>query len=143
MSKENAVAAPSLWQELFHAALYKPTQGRIARQATAIACALMCIIGAWRLYESGALRRTVQLQYGIPVAIVVIGCWLSYRIVNWPAFADFLIGVEAEMNKVSWPSWGELKRSSFVVITLIFGLTMLLFAYDSILWLLFTYVLGL
>ena len=31
---------------------------------------------------------------------------------NMPRFADFLIAVEAEMNKVSWPSKAELIRSS-------------------------------
>ena len=35
-------------------------------------------------------------------------------------FADFLIAVEAEMTKVSWPSRGELVRSSIVVILVIF-----------------------
>ena len=34
--------------------------------------------------------------------------WISYRLVNIPAFADFLIAVEAEMNKVSWPTRHEL-----------------------------------
>ena len=33
-----------------------------------------------------------------------------------PAFADFLIAVEAEMNKVSWPTRTELFRGSMVVI---------------------------
>ena len=37
------------------------------------------------------------------VAVLAFGLWLGYRIVNVPQFADFLIAVEAEMNKVSWP----------------------------------------
>ncbi len=47
-----------------------------------------------------------------------------------PAFADFLIAVEAEMNKVSWPSWGELVRWSVVVIVMIFAIGFLLAALD-------------
>ena len=39
-----------------------------------------------------------------------------------PGFADFLIAVEAEMNKVSWPSRGELFRASIVVLVMIFVL---------------------
>lgn len=31
----------------------------------------------------------------------VVGIWFGYRLVNWPRFADFLISVEAELNKVS------------------------------------------
>jgi preprotein translocase subunit SecE len=50
-----------------------------------------------------------------------------------PTFADFLISVEGEMNKVSWPSRSELFRASLVVILVIFFLAALLFAYDYIL----------
>jgi len=59
--------------------------------------------------------------------------WLGFRIVNWPSFADFLIAVEAEMNKVSWPSRTELIRASMVVIVLMFGLTAVLYTYDLVL----------
>jgi len=63
--------------------------------------------------------------------------WLGFRIVNLPSFADFLIAVEAEMNKVSWPSRTELIRASMVVIVLMFGLMAVLFTYDFVLnWLL-------
>ncbi len=34
----------------------------------------------------------------------MVGLWLCFRLVNMPRFADFLIAVEAEMNKVSWPT---------------------------------------
>ena len=50
--------------------------------------------------------------------------------VQLPSFADFLISVEAEMNKVSWPTWTELFRSSMVVILMIFILAGILFFYD-------------
>ena len=36
--------------------------------------------------------------------LLAAGLWASYRLVNVPAVADFLIAVEAEMNKVSWPT---------------------------------------
>jgi preprotein translocase subunit SecE len=64
---------------------------------------------------------------------MAIGVWASFRVVNIPAFADFLISVEGEMNKVSWPSRGELFRASVVVILVIFFLAFLLFAYDALL----------
>jgi len=51
-------------------------------------------------------------------------------LVQMPSFADFLISVEAEMNKVSWPAWSELIRASIVVILLIFILAGILFFYD-------------
>jgi len=43
------------------------------------------------------------------------------------AVRDFLIAVEAEMNKVSWPSRAELVRSAAVVIFVIFLLATVLF----------------
>jgi preprotein translocase subunit SecE len=50
--------------------------------------------------------------------------------VNVPGFADFLIAVEAEMNKVSWPTRTELYRSSVVVLVTIFVLAVVLFVFD-------------
>ncbi len=64
---------------------------------------------------------------------MLLGAWAAFRVVNIPAFADFLISVEGEMNKVSWPSRGELFRASVVVILVIFFLAALLFLYDALL----------
>ena len=50
-----------------------------------------------------------------------------------PRFADFLIAVEAEMAKVSWPTRGELFRSSLVVLFTIFALAAVLSVFD-VLW---------
>ena len=47
-----------------------------------------------------------------------------------PSFADFLIAVEAEMNKVSWPTRTELVRSSLVVIFLMFFMALILVFFD-------------
>ncbi|MEC8240045.1 MAG: preprotein translocase subunit SecE, partial [Planctomycetota bacterium] len=54
------------------------------------------------------------------------------RLVQLPRFADFLIAVEAEMNKVSWPAQGELVKASIVVIFVIFFLAGVLFSFDLI-----------
>lgn len=79
-------------------------------------------------------RGTVPVtQYVIPSIVLAVGIWASFRIVNIPRFADFLISVEAEMNKVSWPSRNQLWRASMVVIVVIFFLAGLLFVYDLVL----------
>ena len=49
-----------------------------------------------------------------------------------PKFADFLIAVEAEMTKVSWPTQTELVRSSLVVIFFIVSLAAILFMFDLV-----------
>jgi preprotein translocase subunit SecE len=130
----------AFFEELFRVGLYKRNQGRIARQATFAALALIFALGAWALSEtlsSYGVQPTEQepgvqnaVQYLVPLALLLAGLWASFRIVNMPSFADFLISVEGEMNKVSWPSRGELFRASIVVMLVIFFLAALLFVYD-------------
>ncbi|MEM9353234.1 MAG: preprotein translocase subunit SecE [Planctomycetota bacterium] len=117
---------------LFTASRYKRTQGRIARQVTLGALLAAVAAGAARL--SGAFANDdVTWRYIVPLAVFGLGSWICFRIVNIPKFADFLISVEAEMNKVSWPSREELFRASVVVIVVIFFLAGLLFGYDLLL----------
>ena len=111
--------------------IYKRSQGRShpagdVRRAVAVA-----IWPYWRLLAAVSddlLRRLwvasvcrVTRLPGLRVA-GWLPVWSSYRLVNVPAFADFLIAVEAEMNKVSWPTRTELFRGSMVVLIMIFVL---------------------
>lgn len=124
-------AGPSMLAELFHAGLYKPNQGKAVRQLTFAALAVMVAIACWQL--SGWLdSKSEALKYPLPLALLLIGGWICYRAVNVPRFADFLIAVQAEMNKVSWPSRQELIRSSIVVIVVIVLLAVILFGFDII-----------
>jgi preprotein translocase subunit SecE len=131
-------------QEMFRFGLYKRNQGRIARQATFWAFVAIVALGVWELtkYLGGYISdvgsnnpdwptwKQHLVHYGFPLTLLAIGLWASFRLVQMPAFADFLISVEGEMNKVSWPSRGELFRASLVVILVIFFLAGLLFLYD-------------
>ncbi len=136
MGKENTIAGSGgSWHflnNLLRTDLYKRTQGKIVRQATCIVIWIVFALGAWRLHDF-MIEYSTAMRISVPAVLLVAGLWLGYRLVNDPAFADFLIAVEAEMNKVSWPSQVELIRASLVVIILIFGLTMVLFSYDVIL----------
>jgi preprotein translocase subunit SecE len=127
-------SAPLL-PELFHTSVYKPNQGRIVRQLTALTIWIIVTLGTWRLYGTlrGAFDSGSYWIPAIPAALLLAGMWFGYRVVNWPRFADFLIAVEAEMNKVTWPSKDELIRASIVVIFTIFFLAVALFLFD-ILW---------
>jgi preprotein translocase subunit SecE len=125
-------AVHPLWRDLFSVGIYKRSQGRIARQVTFGVLATVVGLGAWSLHRF-LMDQRVGVQVGAAAAVLVIGWWMSYRAVNMPRFADFLIAVEAEMNKVSWPSRGELFRSSMVVIITMFGLAATLYFYD-LLW---------
>ena len=131
MVKEGNTALNPFWRELFSVGVYNRSQGRIARQVTFAAIVLMVALGAWSL--KGFLTQSVSnltTVYVASTAVLVLGMWLAFRLVNMPRFADFLIAVEAEMNKVSWPTRTELVRSSIVVIFTIFGLMFVLYFFD-------------
>ncbi len=121
----------ALFQELFRVGLYKRTQGRIARQVTFAAIAICILAGAYQLIGSMTWMGP-QWSLPVPGAVAVVGLWVAYRLVNMPSFADFLIAVEAEMNKVSWPTRTELYRSSVVVLVTVFVLASLLFMFDIV-----------
>jgi preprotein translocase subunit SecE len=129
MAKEKQAAATPFLRELFQVSIYKRNQGRITRQVTFGVLAIMVCLGAWRL-GLFLVDRGREVQFTVPIVIAAIGVWFAFRLVNLPAFADFLIAVEAEMNKVSWPTRTELFRSSMVVIFCIFFLAAVLFGYD-------------
>jgi preprotein translocase subunit SecE len=132
MGKQKSIAASNFLQQLWQAGVYKRTQGRIARQVTFAALAVAILFGVWQLFNA-FVTADDWVRYSVPGIIAAVGLWLSYRLVNYPPFADFLIAVEAEMNKVSWPTRGELWRSALVVIVVIFVLAAVLFLYD-VLW---------
>ena len=123
-----------LTRELLHAAVYKPNQGRIVRQLTCLAIWLIVGLGCWALSATlrGSLDSDSLMVLGIPGVLMMAGAWFGFRVVNWPRFADFLIAVEAEMNKVTWPSKDELIRAAIVVIFTIFFLAISLFLFDII-----------
>ena len=114
---EDSASGRSLISELFAGSLYKARQGRIVRQVTCLALWLTMWLGAWQLYETFAsgLYGMNAWRYLLPGGLVILGMWFAFRLVNWPKFADFLISVEAEMTKVSWPSKTELYRASMEI----------------------------
>ncbi len=135
-SKETVIQSRPLMQEIFASRLYKRNQGKMVRQITAVAIFVMVAVAAWRAHALfisptvGDQNRAVG--YIIALALAGVGCWIGYRLVNWPKFADFLISVEAELNKVSWPTQRELIRASIVVIFTILFLSAILFLYDAV-----------
>jgi preprotein translocase subunit SecE len=138
MAKEKNAPLGLFIRELFQLGIYKRSQGRIARQVTFGVMFAGVLLAAWRLSVAAIGWRVTLLgdnsehvmRFGLPVLVAFVGVWIALRLVNIPSFADFLIAVEAEMNKVSWPTRAELIRSSLVVILLIVFLALLLFGYD-------------
>jgi preprotein translocase subunit SecE len=127
MAKEKDVSLNGFWRDMFQIGLYKRNQGRIVRQLTFAALAIVIVLGAWRIGTYGNSQLT---RIFVPLIIGAAGLWLSFRLVNMPRFADFLIAVEAEMSKVSWPTRKELFRGSAVVIVTIVVLATVLVVFD-------------
>jgi preprotein translocase subunit SecE len=124
-------------QQLFQTGVYKRSQGRISRQVTGAAVGIVLAWGLYRLSES-LIEWGPQWQFGLSGALLLVGLWFCYRLVNVPVFADFLIAVEAEMNKVSWPTRHELFRGSAVVLITILFLAVVLFGFDAMWRIIFT-----
>lgn len=129
---------------MFAVGLYKRNQGHLTRQLSAAALGLVVALGAWTLSQSSILTSlddTVKLfwvllvpgdviRLGVPFGIVLAGGWIIYRLVNYPRFADFLISVEAEMDKVVWSSKAELYRATVVVLMTMGLLVVFLLLFD-------------
>ena len=137
--QENQARSGGLVGGLLSASVYKPNQGRVARQVTFAALALAIGIGVWRstsllplLVPAGGagVGDMGLVRFLVPGLLLAAGAWVAFRVVNLPRFAEFLIAVEAEMAKVSWPSGDEVFRSSAVIIFLIFALAAILAGYD-------------
>jgi len=108
---------------------HKPLQGWYARVYTALGLGFVLALGLYRLHE------TLQpygpgVRFGIPAALGVVLGWMIYRILHYPPFADFLIATEAEMNKVSWTTKEDLKRSTAVVLSTVLLMSVFLFGVD-------------
>jgi preprotein translocase subunit SecE len=133
MATQGGSTTANFWRTLFQVGLYKRSQGRLVRRTTFWALAITVVLGAWSMSNFLRSRAEPAVQYGAVSLMIAGGAWICFRVVNQPQFAEFLISVESEVAKVSWPTWRELRRSSTVVIMTMFGLAAVLFFYD-ILW---------
>lgn len=122
----------SFWGEFFVLGLYKRSQGRLARQLTAAGLGVIVLVGAYILSQGPLSTYSAPVKSGVPAAITLVAAWVIFRLVNYPPFAEFLISVEGEMNKVSWASKQELYRATIVVLSTMLFLAVVLYAYDFI-----------
>ena len=162
----------TFFRELLHVGIYKRSQGRVTRQITFAALAAAIALGLLRLSSilmtsslagnmaAGFAARPLLLPFfwiatgcawisavpgfylWFPTLLLAAFAWVAYRLVNFPSFADFLIAVEAEMNKVSWPTRIELFRSSIVVLIMMFAFGIFLAGCDIFWKLLLSWGLG-
>ena len=110
--------------------IYKQGQGYWARVLCAVGAALIGYFSfdlAWEGIASPRARYIVSPL--ILVGFAGAGLYFSFF---FHKTADFLIEVEAEMRKVSWPSWDEVSGSTIVVLVTVFVMGVLLFCSDYV-----------
>jgi preprotein translocase SecE subunit len=71
-----------------------------------------------------------DVKFTVPLLLGAAAFWLSFRMVNLPVFADFLIATEAEVNKVSWPARKSVVQDTIVVLVTVLLMTVFLFVVD-------------
>jgi preprotein translocase SecE subunit len=72
-----------------------------------------------------------SVQFTVPLILLLASLWLAWRVVNMPAFADFLIATEAELNKVSWTTQKRLVQDTIVVLATVALMAGYLFLMDQ------------
>jgi preprotein translocase subunit SecE len=124
----------SLIAELGRVALYKRSQGRVARGITAAVIAVISCYGAWALYNAflNRARLSPELKYGIPALIAFSGVWIAFRFVHHDRFAEFLIATESEVDKVHWPDRKHVHRATVVVVVTMLLMGAMLFVFDLV-----------
>ena len=118
-------------KNLLSLSLYKKSQGfrlRSARLWTLVGLCLVFLLGAFAFHRSNGTSASAIAA----VVIFLVGAWVSFRTVHYPPFVDFLISVDAEMSKVSWPTWPETLLNTKVLLVFMALFTILLFVYDLI-----------
>lgn len=111
---------------------YKKTQGRPTRQVAL--CVLIAAL-SWLLISIAGLIVTRHVGVGwlgICIAVVVVAGIISVALLNRPRWADFLISVQAEIDKVTWPSKGEVRKATIVVLILLVSMAVVIFLFDVI-----------
>jgi len=101
----------------------------LARRYTEIALGVILILGLYRLHEA-LISYEPAIRLGVPVAVGLLLGWLTFRLVQYPPFVEFLIATEAEMNKVSWTSRDDLYRATTVVLSTVVLMAVFLFGVD-------------
>jgi preprotein translocase SecE subunit len=130
---------------------YKKGQGLRVRRGTMIGALAIVAAGLWEYVWSRTITVTSQWRLDVPfdperyiivmyapaltlsIVIALLAVWFSYRLVNYPRFADFLIATDAELNKVSWSTPKKLLQDTIVVLVTVLLMAVFLWIMD-LLW---------
>lgn len=135
------VEGQSLLATVFSTRVYKASQGRMVRQVTLAVLLAGAFLGCYRMSEVFFLDAEPLVRLGIPSLAFALTGWFVYRVTHWPRFADFLIAVQGELDKVNWATWEYLIRATGVVLVTMVIAAAFLWVCDF-LWLIFFEFIG-
>ncbi len=121
--------------------VYKASQGRMVRQVSLAVFLAVVFLGCYRMSEVFFQDAQPLVHLGIPALAFALGSWFVYRVVQWPKFADFLIAVQGELDKVNWATWEYLIRATGVVLVTMVIAAAFLWVCDFV-WLIFFEFIG-
>ena len=80
------------------------------------------------------IQKSLDLIFWLSVCVAVIALAgvISIIVLNRPRWADFLISVQAEIDKVTWPSRAEVHKHTLVVLILLLSMSVVVFAFDIV-----------
>ncbi len=136
--------------------VYKGSQGQMVRRGTLVAILIIGGCGIYSLLSHNTLGTFASavtggandwvlvipftgghyipllrdVRFTAPIVLTALTLWIAFRAINYPAFADFLIATEAEMNKVSWTTRHRLYQDTIVVLATLFLFTVFLMVVD-------------
>ena len=111
---------------------YKRKQGRPSRQI-ALCVATSCL--SWLAIQIASvfvIKQSGAIWLGICVVAIVVSGIVSSITLEKPRFSDFLISVQSEIDKITWPSTSEVKRATLVVLFLIASMACVMFIFDVV-----------
>jgi len=125
---------------------YRKDQGRYARMLAFWALTLVLAYGCFHtgglvqvlsrwlgssdtvFIDPFPLLGTLKLSSLIAIGVLVVGAWAVHSVLAKPKIADTLIDTEAEMMKVTWPTWGEVWQGTVAVTSMV----VMLFAFLTV-----------
>lgn len=126
---------------------YKPEQARPARNGTFLALGALAWYGAsslhsflsweWAKSSLGVTIPVVNVEVTVGFLIATVVFFAALVALRWalnlPKVAELLIDTEAEMRRVTWPSWPETLNGALVVIVTVIALLVVLAGADFVL----------
>ena len=125
---------------------YRKDQGRYARMFAFWAIVLLVAYGCFHgggltdqldrwmgdsnrtLIDPFPILKTLKVSSLIALGVLLLTALIVYRVLNKPRIADTLIETEAELQKVTWPTWPEAWQGTMAVTVMV----LILFAFLTV-----------